>query len=107
MTSGPNLWMQVGEYYCQCQRARESSSCRCLCTGASVLAVIMPLAAAAGTPIPGAHESPHLTEKDLCIFKITLMRSHRTAWTYIYRFRRAPATALPVTHSRALKRLLA
>ena len=40
--------------------ASASSSCRCLRTGASVLAAIIPLAAAAGTPMPGAHESPHL-----------------------------------------------
>ena len=33
--------------------------------GARVLAVIMPLAAAAGTPIPGCVESPHLQEQDL------------------------------------------
>ena len=44
----------------QTQSTRLSSSCRCFQTGASVLAVIMPLAAAAGTPMPGAHESPHL-----------------------------------------------
>lgn len=37
---------------------RASSSCQWLHTGASVLAAIMPLAAAAGTPMPGAHESP-------------------------------------------------
>jgi hypothetical protein len=41
-------------------RTSASSSCRCFCTGASVFAVIMPEAAAAGTPMPGAHESPHL-----------------------------------------------
>lgn len=31
-------------------------------TGAKVLAVIIPLAAAAGTPMPGCVESPHLQQ---------------------------------------------
>ena len=39
-------------------RPSVSSSCQWLHSGASVLAVIMPLAAAAGTPMPGWQLSP-------------------------------------------------
>jgi hypothetical protein len=41
-----------------CYKPRLSSSCRWLHIGAKVLAAIMPLAAAAGTPMPGWQESP-------------------------------------------------
>ncbi len=40
--------------------ASSSSSASCDLTDDSVFAAIMPDAAAAGTPMPGAHESPHL-----------------------------------------------
>lgn len=48
------------EWPWQNQRASASSRRKWSHTGASVLAHIIPEAAAAGMPMPGWHESPHL-----------------------------------------------
>eukprot|EP00192_Tetraselmis_astigmatica_P015038 CAMPEP_0117681324 /NCGR_PEP_ID=MMETSP0804-20121206/18906_1 /TAXON_ID=1074897 /ORGANISM="Tetraselmis astigmatica, Strain CCMP880" /LENGTH=160 /DNA_ID=CAMNT_0005491043 /DNA_START=278 /DNA_END=760 /DNA_ORIENTATION=+ len=45
-----------------------SISCRCFPTGTSVLAQIIPEAAAAGTPMPGAVESPHTNNPSTGVF---------------------------------------
>ena len=47
-----------------CHICSSSSILMCDQIGANVFAVIMPLAAAAGTPMPGCVESPHLQQQE-------------------------------------------
>ncbi len=54
----PTLYLLPAPPSYKAYKASESISFRWLHTGASVLAQIMPLAAAAGTPMPGMQESP-------------------------------------------------